>query len=107
MVKHNHPLGLKMNTVITISKLMRSGTSEDGLTSWITFKQTNEDGYVIFWGSSEEGYRNIHAVKHQKLPMVFEVDISEDCIPTEYVRSKYGASLSITEHTWIQINPEC
>lgn len=90
---------------ITLTKLIANGIAEDGSSSWARFKQA-KGGNVIFWGSPEEGTRNIDAVRHQKLPVTVEIDSPEDCVATEYEKSKYCASISIPEHTWIQIIPE-
>lgn len=89
----------------TITELLSEGNAEDGSRSWTKFKQAKGHN-VIFWGSPEEGTRNIDAVKHQKLPVTIEIDSPEDCEASSDERKKYGASLSIPEHTWIQIIPE-
>ena len=90
---------------ITLNELISNGVAEDGSRTWLRFSQA-EGGNVIIWGSPEDGTRNIDAVKHQKLPVTLEIDSPEDCAPTEYEKSKYSASISIPEHTWIQIIPE-
>ena len=95
-----------MSSIFTMKEIISSGTSDDGSISWVSFAQSNGTGNIVFWGSPEDGYRNINAVKYQKLPVVIEIDAPEDCLPSEYVKTKYGATLSILEHTWIQVNPE-
>jgi len=90
---------------ITLTKLIANGIAEDGSSSWTRFKQAKGEN-VIFWGSPEDGTRNIDAVKHQKLPVTIEIDSPENCAASEYEKSKYGASISIPENTWIQIIPE-
>jgi len=90
---------------ITIQSKINSGTSLNGATSWISFSVQNQRN-IIFWGSPEEGTRNIDSIKHQKLPCVIEIDSPEDCIPSQYVAKQYNASISVCEHCYIQILPD-
>ena len=60
---------------------------------------------IVFWGSPEDGTRNIDALKGQRLPCVVEID-PKDVIPSDYLKEKYGVTYKVSEHTWIQINPE-
>lgn len=90
---------------ITLTEILSEGVAEDGSKSWIRFKKAKGD-IVIFWGSPEEGTRNIDAVKYQKLPVSIEIDSPEDCEASQYEKSKYKTSISIPEYTWIQIIPD-
>lgn len=62
-----------------------------------------EDGKrVLFWGSPDDGMKNINAVRAHPLPMTIIIDPSE-CAPTPHVKKKYNVWLSIPDKSSISI----
>jgi hypothetical protein len=75
---------------------------EDSLSLRLVCK-TSKGEKIVFWGSPEEGTRNINSLKNQKLPVLVECEAYE---PSEKAKRKYGTTYSIPEHSRITINPE-
>lgn len=67
--------------------------------------KTSDNQKIVFWGSPEDGTRNIDALKSQKLPVIVYLE-PEDCIPSDYLRNKYNVTYSVNEHAFMSINPE-
>jgi hypothetical protein len=92
---------------ITITNFIDNAPSfsDDKEIYWLSCKMANGKK-IIFWGSVTEGTRNIDSLRNQKLPINILIESPEDCVPSLHVKSKYGVSISVPEHVWIQINPE-
>lgn len=67
--------------------------------------RTGDDKRIVFWGTPEEGTRNIDALKGQKLPVVINIE-PEECIPQEYEHREFNTAWSVPAHAWVTIHPE-
>jgi hypothetical protein len=65
--------------------------------------KTSKGEKIAFWGSQDEGTRNIDSLKNQKLPVLIECQVYE---PSDYLKKKYNLTYTVPEHSWITINPE-
>lgn len=77
----------------------------DGSASLRLKGKLDDERSFAFWGSPEEGTRNIDALKCQKLPVVIEID-PEDLVPDPFQVSDGGVDVSIPEHATITIIPD-
>ena len=92
---------------VILSKILDSRTSASDFDDALWLKcLTSEGSIIIFWGSPENGKRNIDSLKSQNFPVCVSIESPEDCIPDSYVKRQYNASYSVPEHVWIQVNPE-
>ena len=73
---------------------------------------TSKNSVALFWGSVEEGCRNIRSISHQDLPFTLEIlDLELCCLDEEdheraYWCKRKNATYSISESARIIVLPE-
>ncbi|QKI89222.1 hypothetical protein [Thiomicrorhabdus xiamenensis] len=70
--------------------------------TWLKCK-TADDQIVAFWGALYGDNTNIETLLNQVFPVIVEIPNPEDCIPTDWEKSKYNLSMSIPLYSEIKI----
>lgn len=92
-----------MNIVIT--EIVEDHYSIDKGVLWLKCR-TSSGNLIVFWGELGEENRNIASIRNQKLPAQVELLEPEECIPSDWEKSKYKLSYSVPLYTEIVVNPD-
>jgi len=90
---------------ITITEIVEDHYSIDKGVLWLKCRTASEN-LIVFWGELGEENRNIASIRNQRLPVQVELLEPEDCIPSDWEKSKYKLSYSVPLYAGVVVNPD-
>lgn len=90
-----------MSVTLVLEELLSDFISKEKEVIGLKFKTSR--GLVVFWGEFGGLNRNVAALRHQKLPVMIDLNDPELCAPTEWERKNHHLLWSVPSDATIFI----